>query len=295
MGLSLSRPSVLVQDIGTADATYTFSGNYTPLLPIEYVPPEPVTGYAYISYEKDGKTVIYPSKTQSFGTSLFQNLRIRILGQTRTDGWYGGIQVGTTSKTDYFNQIRKNVAILTRNRDNYSQADYTYTGGQNNIFDHDFDTKRTVIVEGEDVVINRNIPLQDRPLAIIVLKDQTTGSGGMIRIATGVTDIHATLIAEDTIRGTGSAQLYIHGSIISNNTLGGASKTPRECPYFDNASCTLAKAKRYDLEYLRDTYTNIQANWATGATAAKYRDTSIIIEYDPRILSDPPPGLEMQN
>lgn len=144
-------------------------------------------------------------------------------------------------------------------------------------------------------MINRNILAQDRPLAIIALKDRVTGSGGMIRIATGVTDIHATLIAENSIRGTGSLQLYIHGSIISNNTLGGAGKTPRECPYFDDASCSLAKAKRYDLEYLRDTYTDIPANWASGATAAKYRDTSVIIEYDPRIISDPPPGLEMQN
>lgn len=40
---SVFFPSILVQDIGTADATYTFSGNYTPLLPIAYVPPETVT------------------------------------------------------------------------------------------------------------------------------------------------------------------------------------------------------------------------------------------------------------
>lgn len=110
-----------------------------------------------------------------------------------------------------------------------------------------------------------------------------------------MTDIHATLIAEDSLRGTGSKQLYIHGSIISNNTLGGASKASRECPYFDNTSCGSVKAKKYDLEYLRDTYTNISSNWATGATAAKYRDTSLIIEYDPRILTDPPPGLDIEN
>lgn len=146
MGAKFS-PSVLVQDIGTADATYTFSGNYTPLLPIAYVPPESTTGYSYISYEKDGKTVIYPSRTQIFGTSLFQNLRIRILGQTRADGWYEGIQVGENIKTELFNTIRKNVALLTRNRTDFSRANYTYTGGQNNIFDHDFDTKRTIIVE----------------------------------------------------------------------------------------------------------------------------------------------------
>lgn len=120
---------------------------YTTFLPIAYVPPEPVHVFTYFTYTIGGIDYIYPSFSGNLGTSLFQKLRIRILGQTRTDGWYGGLQVGTRSKTDYFNQIRKNVAILTRNRTDYSKADYTYTGGQNNIFDHDFDKKRTIIVE----------------------------------------------------------------------------------------------------------------------------------------------------
>lgn len=109
-----------------------------------------------------------------------------------------------------------------------------------------------------------------------------------------MTDIHATLIAENSIDSSGDNQLYIHGSIISNNTLGGASKSPVECPYFV-ATCTLARAELYDFEYFRDDYLLLAdqtGHKATSTTPQKYPDTSLIIEYDSRVQQDPPPGLK---
>lgn len=92
--------------------------------------------------------MIYPSLIQTFGTSIFQNLRIRILGQKQADGWYNGLQVGTTSKTDFFNQIRKNVAILNRNRTDYANAQYIYTGSDFVVGFNGFNNgRRTIIVE----------------------------------------------------------------------------------------------------------------------------------------------------
>lgn len=109
-----------------------------------------------------------------------------------------------------------------------------------------------------------------------------------------MTDVHATLIAENYIESSGDNQLYIYGSIVSNNTIGGASKSPVECPYFV-ATCDLAKAKLYDLEYFRNPYldlTDKTGHTASSTTAQHYPDVSMIIEYDSRVQQDPPPGLK---
>lgn len=81
---------------------------------------------------------------------------------------------------------------------------------------------------------------------------------------------------------------------MSNNTLGGASRTPLECPYFDNTVCTPSRAQSYDLEYWRSDYlrlVNKLGYTALSPTALRYTDTALIIEYDSRIISDPPPTL----
>lgn len=162
------------------------------------------------------------------------------------------MSLSDTTRTTIFNTLRKNIALLKRNRSDYSNAEFTYTGADADVNNNDFNHKRVYIAEGGDIVIHTGILMQDHPLAIIALKDPVTNSGGNIRIATGVTDIHATLIAEGAVIGSGSRQLYIHGTIISNNSIGGSRKVPRECPYFDNNPCNAYRSKKYDLEYLRD-------------------------------------------
>lgn len=48
-----------------------------------------------------------------------------------------------------------------------------------------------------------------------------------------------------------TAQLFLRGSVISDNTIGGASMTPLKCPYGATGTCSDQEAKRYDLNYFR--------------------------------------------
>jgi hypothetical protein len=77
-----------------------------------------------------------------------------------------------------------------------------------------------------------------------------------------VTDIHAIIYADrslvsydgsneldgDTQAQDLASQLYIYGSIFSENTIGGSSSML--CPFYES-SCNDAKSKKYDLNYLR--------------------------------------------
>jgi hypothetical protein len=108
-----------------------------------------------------------------------------------------------------------------------------------------------------------------------------------------VTDIHATLISEKSIQSTGNRQLYIGGSVISSNTIGGS--VTNICPFY-LSSCTAVESRANDLDYIRDGYflTPLPANAAINTTAVKYPKIPLIIEYDMRVMQDPPPGLEVR-
>ncbi len=92
--------------------------------------------------------------------------------------------------------------------------------------------------------------------------------------------------------GNTDQQLYVHGSVTSRNTLSGSLEDPKRCPFFIQ-SCDDAEAKRYDLTVLRDAFVSYDAdNLAESPLASStYSGSSIIIEYDPRIIQDPPPGM----
>jgi len=91
---------------------------------------------------------------------------------------------------------------------------------------------------------------------------QKNNQGGNIYIDPSVTDIHAIMYADRALMSyDGSSeldgntqaqdltsQLYIYGSIFSENTIGGSSSTL--CPFYES-SCNDAKSKKYDLNYLR--------------------------------------------
>lgn len=83
-------------------------------------------------------------------------------------------------------------------------------------------------------------------------------------------------------------QLWVLGSFISRNTIGGAAQGAAVCP-FNTTSCTFETALQYDLNYFRD-YRKVVTNRAyKDATLDNY---SVILEYDARVLSSPPPGFE---
>lgn len=111
--------------------------------------------------------------------------------------------------------------------------------------------------------------------------------------------IYATIVAEGSVlSGDGidtynendgerdalpANQLYINGSVISRNTIGGSQKTPLSCPYTIE-NCTKDEAAIYDWNYFR-TYDK----GALSRAKDGYDDFSVIIEYDSRLIQDPPP------
>jgi hypothetical protein len=150
--------------------------------------------------------------------------------------------------------------------------------------------ERTIIVTGGNIFINNNIYKTSgtgKPrLGIIVLKDLTTNKGGNVYIAPNVTNIQANIYADGSVFSyDGNAadinsdgepvftdeadrfgklknQLYIEGSIASQNTIGGAVATP--LPILGDGSTTTAgegnygatpagrsQARLYDLNFLR--------------------------------------------
>lgn len=92
----------------------------------------------------------------------------------------------------------------------------------------------------------------------------------------------------------GENQLYIRGSLISRNTIGGSFTTPNAtCVYGETAAtCTAERSIQYDLNYFRQTP---PTRSSTVPTTRSFGDSSLdsyslIIELDPRIATTPPPG-----
>lgn len=227
--------------------------------------------------------VVYPQAGIN-KTSEYKASRIKILGQNNARAEYGTISTTKKSRSDVFNKIRKSVALMMRNRDDYDNAPYQVYGANTNMIGNSsFDTKQTMIVIGKDITITENIDRDsDHPLAIIALAKD--GVGGNIIIADTVTDIHASLFAEHAVLSSGDSQLYIGGSLVSGNTLG--ETAAGICPYYVTGTCN---AEEYDLEELRS-YTGSTSPSAS-PRASEYPGTALIIEYDMRLQTDPPPGL----
>lgn len=184
-------------------------------------------------------------------------------------------------------------------------------------FDNDLD--RSLIVIGADIYIDTGVTipaLLSQSRAIIALKNDN-GEGGNIYIKWSVKYIESVLFAEKTIysgeelyAGTLSpyyitkkslfldiprTQLYIKGAIWGYNTIGWSSKDDGAvCPVFNDlpVACSYDNSIKYDWNYFR-VYDGRAENRAYPNTSKD--DYSVIIEYDPRTLLDPPPGLETLN
>ncbi len=184
---------------------------------------------------------------------------------------------------------------------------------------------KTLVTQWWDIYITSdmvyNNPNSDI-LWIISLED-ANGNGGNIYIHPDVTDISAVLYADravmtaidsdnsGSISGTEvfdgtsdpadfSDQLYIYGSVFSENTIGGARSIPRECPYYVAICDTAETAEKYDLNYLRryiledhdnnPATADIPANsWQTSRWSGAHREFPLVIEYNSLIQSSPPP------
>ncbi len=183
--------------------------------------------------------------------------------------------------------------------------------------------KKTIIVEGGNLYIKHNIKYNDENndiLWIIVLKD-ANWNGGNLYIDPSVTRIDATIFTErslisynwtildwDTEASVLKDQLYIFGTVFSENTIGGARMIPPKCPYYtSSALCTVINAQTYDLNYLRRYFIyddnnnwiiddqDIAANgWVNYANTFKttiylYARYPVVIEYNSLLSLSPPP------
>ncbi len=182
---------------------------------------------------------------------------------------------------------------------------------------------KTLLVEWGNVYITWNI----RGSGILgIISLQKDGQWGNIYISPNVTDIHAIIYADRSIisydgtheldGNTASQelanQLYIYGSIFSENTIGGAWDS--SCPYYvKDVDCDTVSAKKYDLNFLRR-YILVQAvdengtsigdpipqfnalesfMWDDDRTNTEsqkpwYRVYPVIIEYNPKVQQSPP-------
>jgi len=172
----------------------------------------------------------------------------------------------------------------------------------------DGETQGLIVIWG-DVIVDMDIINSGRsPMGIISLQN-SHWIWGNIYIHWNVKRIQSSIFSEwsvfswdnassiynDTIPKLATlpeSQLYIQWTVISKNTIWWRGYW--RCPY--SANCTDEEAIRYDFDYFRNfnpsspfnrSYVNDE--WITDS---RYDAYSVIIEYDPRILTIPPPGFE---
>ncbi|MFO0764255.1 MAG: hypothetical protein U0518_05405 [Candidatus Gracilibacteria bacterium] len=251
------------------------------------------TGYLIVmaSYDIVGVgTIRYPLVKQPFNTAESTGtIPLKILGQI------GSSDLGTSIKSldllssNLLNterdKIRKQAQMMRQNFVNHPLIVGSLTDIPNQVY----------IVEG-DIYINADIwpPTPQKPKVLIALK-KSDGTGGNIWINPSVKDIIASLIADGSIfSGTGPSsyhtpattdnQLYILGSIMSNNTIGGfgLGRCPRNA-----IGCTeggSGNSGNYDFEKMRGFDNTDSSKKSSGTTET----ASFVIEHDPRLVRDSP-------
>ena len=267
-----------------------------------------------ISYKNGSKTVKYPSWAWSTDSATLAdgsatvmttasgviNQAVKVFGASNNaiDVLSGNNtqDLGSLTRTDIKNLIHKNVATLTQGGVP-ADANYKVFSADTTINDSSFD-KATIIVRGANVVINGDITSGAQMKGIIAIKDDA-GNGGNIYITKDVKNISAVLYADENVVSGPSAgtfysdtksatnQLFLLGSIISNNTIGGASMIPYVCPY-NVTTCDNTTSKHYDLNYFRF-YTGDTSMSAVGVPAGG-ESYPFVIQYDTRLQTTPPPG-----
>lgn len=252
----------------------------------------PVTYTPVISYVLDGSRIVYYGNGWK-GTPTPppppQNDPVKVIGWWNAWGEWASLNA-------FFQDIRKNISELTRNGVP-TDANYSLLHTSKNIWQSDFDTKRSIFIIGNDVTIGEDIMnTTSHPFAIVALKD-SAWNGGQIFIDTDVTDIHATLVAEKAIlaNSPSTKQLYLNGSLYTFNTTSGSVVNPPICPYFiAKWDCSLSTAKQYDLVKFREFVPfppSTDLSKTSTLANSVYSGSAFVIQYDERIVQDPPPGL----
>lgn len=168
--------------------------------------------------------------------------------------------------------------------------------------------KKTIIVSWWNLYIKSNILLSSTSdiLWIIVLKDSKWNYWN-VYIDPSVTQIKANIYTDKSLISYNwtdeldwsttftqlKNQLYIYGSVFSENTIWWSRASTPVCPYYvAKASCDLDTAQKYDLNYLRRYYLKSDWNpawWVTPVKTWSLKQYPLIIEYNPKLQTTPPP------
>ncbi len=277
-----------------------------------------------------GLPITPPDSITSTTVSAGFEWRVKVLGNIGGNSAFDtltalGSRFNASLMNDTLQRIRKNVALLTRN----VTLSTTPKTVNNSIFIKDTDVVYStirastsfpndsidsLIIIGGDLIIDSNVlepVVKKNPKGIIVLKNEA-GVGGNIIVTNSVKIIESSIFTEGSLYSGNSKsdlyndttaevtalwenQLYIRGSLISRNTIGGSFTAPATCVYGET-DCTSTKSIPYDLNYFRQTPPNRDPvpPVTTSATRSYWNNSldtySLIIELDPRLAATPPPG-----
>ncbi len=197
-------------------------------------------------------------------------------------------QVGNNTKADLKEQIRKNVAEISRSvtPKNISEIQNLTWDKWNSWIDapkltndkilltqwmvkisplSSYSGNKTLLVKWWDIYITKNLIAQNGVndiLWIIVLQDEA-GNWWNVYIDPSVTAVEAIIYADKSVLNYDSTQvitdgnllenqIYFYGTLFSENTLWWY--VSKECPYFEE-NCSYEVAQKYDLNFLRSYYT----------------------------------------
>ena len=254
-----------------------------------------------------------------------KDIQTRVYELIRNIPWdtTGNLIISTTNlQSGTWNDSSLQATALYWNAALYASTWVTLQGASN------IEGNKTLIVEG-DIYISGNLRDADNDALLWLIALSKNGKWWNIYINPDVTDIHAILYADKSVISANdmnanwfieateeydggnsvasdlNRQLYIKGSIFSENTIWGSRKNPIACPYFVNTGCDIETAQKYDLNYLRryfrydsdgngslDAQSWLQsfAWWSSRwSRSTEFQDYPVIIEYDSRIQQTPPP------
>lgn len=199
--------------------------------------------------------------------------------------------------------------------------------------------KRTIVVVWANLYIKSNMYYTGNSSILwVVIQKDANGNGGNLYIDPSITNLVGTYVIDGSVQSydgtsvlgvssisTLKNQLYLYGSFISENTIGGSRMSTPTCPrILTIASCNLSMAQQYDLNYLRRYYLynntpfgsglviggGTTCNPSTGVCSGfdgnltqKFSNTitddlakyPFIIEQNPATRSNPPPGFDNIN
>lgn len=248
------------------------------------------------------------------------------------------LQLWNISKSELQKHIRKRVVDNIRNIKNFSKTWVSSISNLNNLssnwwvkvwdtlyFEKDnwenitiswsYSWVKNIVIYGWNAYITWNIIAWNKKNDILsIISVEKNGKGWNIYIKPSVEKIDSVLYADKAVLSYDwtkeldpdnwwtyellKNQLYIYGSVFSNNTIWGSVLEPFKCPFYEK-NCNLGKAEKYDLYNLRRWYENIyNTSWwkkpyevwnLKPENVWKDLEYTLIIEYNPLIQSSKNP------